>query len=61
MKDIGTATGFKFENYDPSKKIDYIFREKSSAKIVKAEILRDSRNNRYPSDHFPVLSHIQFK
>jgi endonuclease/exonuclease/phosphatase family metal-dependent hydrolase len=56
---VGTFSGFKFGQF--KNKIDYIFTEKGAAKVLKSEIIRYSVNKRYPSDHFPIYTVIQFK
>ena len=51
---IGTFTGFEF--HKPVKdRIDYIFCSKDNIKVKKYAVLTDSKEERYPSDHFPVL------
>ena len=48
--DVGTFNGFKA----PSKeKIDYIF-VSPDLKTLSTEIIRTQRENRYPTDHFPI-------
>ncbi len=50
----GTFTGFEFHN--PVKdRIDYIFSSRNDVVIKKYAVLTDSKESRYPSDHFPVL------
>jgi endonuclease/exonuclease/phosphatase family metal-dependent hydrolase len=39
-------------------KIDYILVQPAT-EVMSAEIVRDSRNNRYPSDHFPVTARVR--
>lgn len=51
---VGTFNGFKHGAVDGDK-IDYILVQPDTP-VVEAEILRMSRNNRYPSDHFPVTA-----
>ena len=49
---FGTFTGFEF--HEPVKdRIDYIFCSKE-VEVKKYGVLTDSKNQRYPSDHFPV-------
>ncbi|MCF6312969.1 MAG: endonuclease/exonuclease/phosphatase family protein [Verrucomicrobiales bacterium] len=57
-KNIGTFTAFQFGQF--KEKIDYIFVEKGKAKVSKSIIIRDSTNERYPSDHFPIYTEISF-
>jgi endonuclease/exonuclease/phosphatase family metal-dependent hydrolase len=54
----GTFTGFKFGNV-AGEKIDYIFVQPPT-EVMRAEIVRFSRNERYPSDHFPVVARVRF-
>ncbi len=57
----GTFNGFKFGELNP-RLIDYVFVSKSPAVSVrKYAVLDESRNQRYPSDHFPVFVEIDFK
>jgi endonuclease/exonuclease/phosphatase family metal-dependent hydrolase len=56
-RDVGTFNGFKGNG--SGAKIDYIFAPRDT-KVFHAEILRDSKDNRYPSDHFPVLAALRF-
>lgn len=53
-KTVGTFTGFKFGAIDGDK-IDYVLVQPGTA-VTEATIVRTSRNNRYPSDHFPVTA-----
>ena len=56
-KTVGTANSF-----DPARiqgeKIDYIF-VPAGTEVMRADILRTTRNGRVPSDHFPVVAHIR--
>ena len=52
---VGTGGGFEGRRDGP--KIDYVFAE-PDARVREAGIIRDSRNGRYPSDHFPVYAEI---
>jgi endonuclease/exonuclease/phosphatase family metal-dependent hydrolase len=56
---VGTFTGFKFGN-TAGDKIDYIMVQPAT-EVISAEIVRTSRNERYPSDHFPVVARIRFR
>lgn len=57
----GTFNGFK-HNEAVTELIDYIFISKNSSLIVKKQaILSDSKDLRYPSDHFPVYVEISYK
>lgn len=54
----GTSTGFRY-GQTGGDKIDYIFVQPGVA-VLSASIVRTSRDNRYPSDHFPVVARIAF-
>jgi len=56
-KDVGTFHGF--QGGTSGGKIDYVFVE-SGANVARAEILHDSQNGRYPSDHYPVMAEIEW-
>lgn len=58
-KPAGTFSGFKFGQVD-GPKIDYVLVQPGTA-VLSAEILRFARNDRYPSDHFPVISTVRLK
>jgi endonuclease/exonuclease/phosphatase family metal-dependent hydrolase len=55
--EVGTFHTFK--GVRTNAKIDYIFAEPGT-KVLQAEILHDNKDNRYPSDHFPVKAAIRF-
>jgi endonuclease/exonuclease/phosphatase family metal-dependent hydrolase len=57
-KTVGTFTGFKFGNTE-GQKIDYILVQPET-EVLRADIVRFSRDDRYPSDHFPVVSRFRF-
>jgi endonuclease/exonuclease/phosphatase family metal-dependent hydrolase len=59
VKDAGTFSGFKFGNNGPDK-IDYVLVQPGS-EVLAAEIVRFSRDNRYPSDHFPVTARVRLQ
>jgi len=51
---FGTFTGFEF--HEPVKdRLDYIFCSKELINVKKYGVLTDSKEGRYPSDHFPVI------
>lgn len=54
---VGTFTGFKFGNVD-GEKIDYILVQPGT-EVMHADIVRFTREQRYPSDHFPVVARVQ--
>ncbi len=54
-----TFNGFNY-NYSDSKRIDYIFTSKTGIKVLKYSVLTDSRDLKFPSDHFPVYIEISF-
>ncbi len=57
----GTFNGFKF--HEPvQKRIDYIFlSSKTVWKVLKHAVLTDSKELRYPSDHFPVWAEMEWR
>ncbi len=56
---VGTFNNFEF-NTPVSKRIDYIFiSKKSKLEVKKYAVLSDSKDLKYPSDHFPV--YVEFK
>ena len=57
VQDAGTFSGFKFGGGGPDK-IDYVLVQPGT-EVMAAEIIRFSRNNRYPSDHFPVTARVR--
>jgi endonuclease/exonuclease/phosphatase family metal-dependent hydrolase len=56
-REHAVGTGGGFEGLRDGPKIDYVFAE-PDAKVLEAGIIRDHRNGRYPSDHFPVYAEI---
>lgn len=57
----GTFNGFN-HNEPVTKLIDYIFvSNEGKLSVKKYAVLSDSRDLRYPSDHFPVYVEIKFK
>ena len=56
-KDAGTFSNFKF-GFHGTDKIDYVL-VVPGTEVTSAEIVRFGRNNRYPSDHFPVTARIR--
>lgn len=56
----GTFNGFKF--MEPvTRRIDYIFTSKGNIEVLKYAVLTDSKDQKYPSDHFPVFVELQLK
>lgn len=56
---VGTFNGFKFDA--PLKdRIDYIFVDKRAA-VLDYAVLTDAQDQRYPSDHQPVVSQVVLK
>lgn len=49
----GTSNGFKHDS-PLNNRIDYIF-VNPSIRVLRYGVLSDSKNNRYPSDHLPVV------
>lgn len=56
-QNVGTFSGFKFGT-EGADKIDYVLVQPGT-EVMSAEIVRFSRNNRYPSDHFPVTARVR--
>ncbi len=54
---VGTFSGFKFGQVNGDK-IDYILVQPGT-EVLSAEIIRTSRADRYPSDHFPVVARVR--
>ncbi|MDR0336971.1 MAG: endonuclease/exonuclease/phosphatase family protein [Planctomycetaceae bacterium] len=55
--EVGTFNNFKSPS---SAKIDYIF-VSSPLKTISSTIIRTQRNNRYPTDHFPIEAVIRWQ
>jgi endonuclease/exonuclease/phosphatase family metal-dependent hydrolase len=55
--EVGTFTGFTFGKTD-GEKIDYVLVQPGT-EVLSAGIVRTSRDNRYPSDHFPVAATVR--
>ena len=58
-KMVGTFTGFKY-GATTGDKIDYVL-VPPGTEVLQAAIVRTSRNDRYPSDHFPVVARVVLK
>lgn len=56
---VGTFTGFKYGQVN-GEKIDHIFAS-AEWEILDAGIVRTDRNQRYPSDHFPVTATLRLR
>jgi endonuclease/exonuclease/phosphatase family metal-dependent hydrolase len=56
-REAGTFSGFKL-GVTTGEKIDYVLVQ-PTAEVLHAEIIRTSRNGRYPSDHFPVVARVR--
>ena len=56
-KDV--ATFHDFLGNRRGEKIDYVL-VPPEAKVLAAEIVYDSRDGHYPSDHFPVTAEVEF-
>jgi endonuclease/exonuclease/phosphatase family metal-dependent hydrolase len=54
---VGTFNGFKFGQVN-GEKIDYVL-VPPGTEVLTADILRTSRSERYPSDHFPVVARVR--
>ena len=57
--EAGTFNGFKL-GQTGGEKIDFVFVEPGT-EVLAAEIVRSSRDGRYPSDHFPVTARIRLR
>jgi endonuclease/exonuclease/phosphatase family metal-dependent hydrolase len=57
---LGTFNGFDISK-NSTDRIDFIFVSENAIKVKKYKVLRETYNNKYPSDHFPVLVHLMFK
>ena len=55
--EVGTFSGFK-PGQTRGPKIDYVLVQ-PAAEVISAEIIRTSRDSRYPSDHFPVVARVR--
>lgn len=56
----GTFNAFKF--CEPvGGRIDYIFTSKENIQVLKYGVLTDSKDQKYPSDHFPVFVKLKFE
>lgn len=53
----GTFNGFHFEK-PVTRRIDYIFVSKDDFVVKKHAVLSDSKDCKYPSDHFPVIAEL---
>lgn len=51
---IGTFNGYKLDQ-SSTRRIDYIFTSVGNIEVIKYGVLTDSKDLKYPSDHFPVL------
>jgi len=58
VTEVGTFTAFKFGE-TRGDKIDYVL-VLPGTRVLAADILRTSQDNRYPSDHFPVTARISW-
>ncbi len=55
----GTFNGYEF--CEPAtRRIDYIFTSKEDVQVLKYAVITDSKDLKYPSDHFPVFVELQF-
>ncbi|MEZ4793787.1 MAG: endonuclease/exonuclease/phosphatase family protein [Gelidibacter sp.] len=54
----GTFNGFHFGE-PVTRRIDYIFVTKNNIEVQKYAVLSDSKDLKYPSDHFPVFIEIK--
>jgi endonuclease/exonuclease/phosphatase family metal-dependent hydrolase len=59
-----TGDAFTFHGFTgkgDGRKIDYIFIQKDSFKVVDSDIITYNVNNKFPSDHFPILVELLLK
>jgi endonuclease/exonuclease/phosphatase family metal-dependent hydrolase len=56
---VGTFTGFTL-GATGGEKIDYVLAQ-PGAEVLSADIIRTSRHDRYPSDHFPVVARLRLQ
>ncbi|RAV27746.1 endonuclease/exonuclease/phosphatase family protein [Sinomicrobium soli] len=56
---VGTTNGFRF-NAPMKNRIDYVFVSKDF-KVAQYAVLTDFREQRYPSDHLPVVARVYFR
>lgn len=56
----GTFNAFEFTK-PINLRIDYIFINRNKMEVTKFATLSDSKNCRFPSDHFPIYAEINFK
>lgn len=57
---VGTFNGFNYDVDPGSRRIDYIF-VKGNISVIEYAVLTDSKNQRFPSDHFPVFAEVVLK
>ena len=55
---LRTGTFHEFTGCVYGKKIDYIFAT-PDVTVIDTKIIRDARNGRYPSDHYPITAHLK--
>lgn len=56
----GTFNAYEFGK-PAQRRIDYIFLNKQGPKVLKYAVLTDSKELKYPSDHFPVYISVDFQ
>ncbi|PCI06539.1 MAG: endonuclease/exonuclease/phosphatase [Flavobacteriaceae bacterium] len=56
----GTFNGFKFDK-PVTDRIDYIFTSIDNVLVHKFAVISDSKDCKYPSDHFPILVTVSFE
>ncbi|WP_373055949.1 endonuclease/exonuclease/phosphatase family protein [Zunongwangia sp. H14] len=55
-----TFNAYHFEE-EPVNRIDYIFTSRKGVEVEKYGVLNNSYDQKYPSDHFPVMVELQLK
>jgi endonuclease/exonuclease/phosphatase family metal-dependent hydrolase len=63
-KNMSMGPDGTFNGFDATKpaidRIDFIFVSKKNVSILNYNVLRELKDGRYPSDHFPVFAGLQF-
>lgn len=54
----GTFDGYNFKE-KVTRRIDYIFNSKGDIEVLKYVVLTDSKDLKFPSDHFPIF--VEFR
>jgi len=54
-----TFNGFRFGEAPVPGRIDYVFLKGTGFRVIRHGVLTDHKDQRYPSDHFPVLVELE--